>query len=589
MAKGRGIRLRGLGFRLMTLMGAALLPLAILSYVQTLAAESVAESRARAAILGETLLAASPQIDLLMQATGTVQTLASTLPQVAGDVDACTTFVRRVAGTAGGHFSFVGFIPPDGNIECTTADEAYDMAGSPWLAEMLADPELRLTVNRNGPISGTSILNLSAPVFGPDERLIGFASVSMAHSAIAARSGVPRLGGDAPLVLLTFDDEGEVLTSSVGMDAAPQKVPVSRPLAGFVGLPGSSFIDTAVSGQRRAFAVVPLSPGKLYLLGSWPADRLEEGGLAAGLPSLTFPLLMWASSLLVAWLAAESQVLRHVRALRDSITAFAGGNRRVPRLDNDAAALEIREAGDAYEQMTEAILHNEAQLENTIHQKEVLLRELHHRVKNNLQLIASILNMQLRGTTSPETQAAMKSVQERVVGLATIHRELYQTSGLADIRADELLPRISRHILRIGSAPERRLALDLDIEDIRLTPDQAVPLALFLTEGVTNALKHIWQADEAGARIAVQFERLAEGMALLTLRNTVLESARSEDLALDSLSDGFGIKLLSAFALQLDGEMTRRRVGRDFVLRLSFPLQALHQGEHRVAPSPQED
>ena len=274
MAKGGGIRLRGLGFRLMILMGAALLPLAILSYVQTLAAESVAESRARAAILGETLLAASPQIDLLMQATGTVQTLASTLPQVAGDVDACTTFVRRVAGTAGGHFSFVGFIPPDGNIECTTADEAYDMAGSPWLAEMLADPELRLTVNRNGPISGTSILNLSAPVFGPDQRLIGFASVSMAHSAIAARSGVPRPGGDAPLVLLTFDDEGEVLTSSVGMDAAPQKVPVSRPLAGFVGLSGSSFIDTAVSGQRRAFAVVPLSPGKLYLLGSWPADRL---------------------------------------------------------------------------------------------------------------------------------------------------------------------------------------------------------------------------------------------------------------------------------------------------------------------------
>lgn len=588
----RRFRFGGLGFRLMTLMGAALLPLAILSYVQAQVTERVAESRAKAAILGDTLLAAAPQIDILMRAQGTVSTLSAALPQALATPEECAALVRRIARQADGRYSFVGFIPTTGKITCTSVDETFDLSETPWLADLLADPRPRLTVNRNGPISGSSILNLSAPVLGPDQRLLGFASVSILHSTIAAQ-GTGRGGGNGgandgeqPLALMTFDDTGEILTASNGMDAVAQTLPLSHKLTEFIGADGAGFLDQTPGGQRRAFAVVPLSPGKLYLLGSWPAQRLDVDGFASGVPALTFPLLMWAASLMVAWLAAESQVLRHVRDLRDSITAFAGGDRKVKPLDNDKAAIELREAGDAYERMTEAILQDEAQLENTIHQKEVLLREVHHRVKNNLQLIASILNMQLRTTHTAEARAAMQSVQERVVSLATIHRELYQTSGLTDIRADELLPRIVHHILRMGEAPERPFDLDLQVDDIRLTPDQAVPLALFLTEGMTNVLKHTWRGRKGAAQVAIHLLRKPDGMAELAVVNSLMPqdpASAAAQLAVEGRSDGFGGKLLDAFSRQLDGQISRGRQGDTYRLSLLFQPAPLQAAEERLS------
>lgn len=570
------------------LMGAALLPLAVLSYVQTLAAENVADSRIRAAILGETLLAAGPQVDLLMQAAGAAATLAAALPQVVDSAEDCSALVRRVAAASKGRYSFVGFIPTDGKIRCTSADQPYDLGRSKWLADLLADPKERLTVNRRGGISGTSVLNLTLPVFGSEGNLIGFSSVSMSHSAIVAQGLERQQGREAPLSLMTFNDSGTILTSTVGLDGASALIPAFVDLTEFVGQPGQSLIGVTQSGERRAFAVVPLSPGKLYLLGSWPADKIDTGDFTSGFPAPTFPALMWAASLLVAWLAAEGQVLRHVRALRDSITAFAGGDRKVKPLNNKHAAAELRDVGEAYESMTAAILHDEAQLENTIHQKEVLLREVHHRVKNNLQLIASILNMQLRTTRSEETREAMKTVQDRVLSLATIHRELYQTSGLTDIRADELLPRIARHILRIGTLPERPFDLDLKIDDLRLTPDQAVPLALFLTEGLTNVIKHNWHGNAVRAKISLHFLRLRGGDVELRLSNDLPDQAAWAGK--EGGKPGFGTKLLSAFAQQLEGALTQSADGGRYLLTLRFHPCPLDQAELRKnAENPGKD
>jgi hypothetical protein len=110
----------------------------------------------------------------------------------------------------------------------------------------------------------------------------------------------------------------------------------------------------------------------------------------------------------------------------------------------------------------------------------VLLREVHHRVKNNLQLIASIMNMQMRRAKSPETKALMKGLQERVMSLATVHKELYQTTGLADVRADELLGDLVRQIVGMASAPGGLFRIETTSRPIPLAPGSggaAVPAA----------------------------------------------------------------------------------------------------------------
>lgn len=582
----RALRPKGLGIRLMAVMGAALLPLAVLSYVQTLATTDVAEGRARAAILGETLVAATPLVDIIMQAQGTATTLAASVPAYLDDPAACSEALGRTLSLSAGRYSFIGFVRRDGTLGCSSANAPLDLGQSDWLAARLNDPAPSLSVLRKAPLSGTSVLNLTVPVRTGAEGLIGFLSISMPHSVLEAAVADIGRGGEAPLALMTFDDTGGLLTSTTGLDAAPGTLPRNHPLGSFVGQPGQSFLDRTPDGKRRAFAVVPLSPGGLFVLGSWPADRLADEGFGADLPALTFPLLMWAASLLAAYLAAESQVLRHIGALRRSITAFARGDRSLRAPVLRGAAVELRDVGEAYAKMTEAILHNEADLENVIHQKEVLLREVHHRVKNNLQLIASILNMQLRTAQGTEAREAMKSVQERVLSLATIHRELYQTSGLTDIRAAELLPRILRHTLKIGAAPGAEPRVSVEVADIRLTPDQAVPLALFLTEGMANVLKH----GGAQPQVALRLAQAPGGEAVLELENAL---PRADDAPADEIlvegSDGFGTKLLTAFAHQLEGSIERRQSAQSYLLRLRFRLNALAQAEARQSPVPESD
>ena len=584
--------LAGLGARLMGVMGLALLPLAVLTYVQTLDTKNVSESRARAAIMGETLLAAAPQIDVVLRAQGTVASLAALMPTLINDVENCKTALAGVKDDSDGAFSLVAYMQRNGRIDCASTGQTYDFPDNPFIARWLENPGPAVDVNREGPISNASIVAFSHPVRAPGGDVTGFVTISIPHSVID-RASMAQAGDkstvDQPLSMITFDSKGEVLTSTLGLDAYADYLPRSRPLVDFVGTPGESFLDMTVGSGERAFAVVPVVPGRLYLMGSWSANRLNDTLIDGSLPAFTFPLLMWAASLLAAWLAAESQVLRHVRSLRDSITAFAGGNRTVRPLNFSSAATELREVGDAYEKMTESVLHDEADLENMVHQKEVLLREVHHRVKNNLQLIASILNMQLRTAKEPETRAAMRNVQERVISLATIHRELYQTTGLIDVRADELLPQIVDHILRIGSAPERQFTVKTNIDVIRLTPDQAVPLSLFLTEGMANVLKHSWRDGASKSRVELHLTREADGEGLFILRNRIeaRDAEGGSDMPMES--DGFGSQLLMAFARQLDGKVERSRRGGAYTLALRFPIRPLTDAEERSAVVAEEE
>ncbi|MFN4130609.1 MAG: sensor histidine kinase [Paracoccaceae bacterium] len=582
-------RLAGLGFRLMAVMGVALLPLAVLSYVQGLKTAQLAEARVTNVIKGETLIAANPLIAEIVKAQTKVATLAVALPSVLRDdtlanLDACRDLMDTMVAANIGLVSFAGYVGGDGHLVCGARNARRDMAGTVAMDQLMDDPGPKIAVNPYGPATDTSVLIVSHPVRDAGGALLGFVFVSLPHQALDQRT-LPRDDDTAkPLALSTFDAKGTLLTSSVGLDAAAQSLPVGQDLASLANAPGSSFVAYTPSGERRAFALVPLQPGTLYLIGSWPADRLDNTFLEGAFPAFVFPSLMWAASLLVAWLASEGQVLRHVRVLRDRITAFAAGERQLPVLNMEGAALELRSVGRAYERMTEAVVRNEADLENTIHQKEVLLREVHHRVKNNLQLIASILNMQLRSARTTEAKEAMRTVQDRVISLATVHRELYQTSGLTDVRADELLPRVARDLLRIGSVPGRRFDLDAQVDDIRLTPDQAVPLALFLTEGMANVIKHSWLGGAARSRVGLRLERIDGGLARFSLCNCLMPKINTGEGQPAEGSAGFGSQLLTAFSQQLNGKVTRGRSGDDYVLTMDFPLRDLTEGEERAAP-----
>ncbi len=567
-----------LGFRLMASMGIALLPLALLSYVQATRVETEARARAEAALFGETLMVASLQIEAIKRARGSAAALAVAVPALMGDDAACSRVMRGVRDSNLGS-TFVGFIPVDGFMTCASNGAPHQFADTPERMDLLANPRSAMTVNRRGEISGESVLIFSEPVRAADGTLLGFVSLSLPHRTVDPMPDRPAGAGSSPEALVTFDGQGTVLTALYGLDTVAERLPANNRLTDFVGKGAVTFRDTTPSGEQRSFAVVPMVDNELYILSSWTPPTVGAF-LGGALPAWGFPVAMWVASLLVAWLAAEYQVLRHIRSLRRSIIRFASGARTVELPPLRTAPSELRDVGDAYERMVTAILHDEAELEDTIHQKEVLLREVHHRVKNNLQLIASIMNIQMRKAHSDESKVLLKGLHDRVMSLATVHRELYQTTGLADVRADELLSRIVGQLERMATVPGRTVRVVTSFDPIRLTPDQAVPLALLLTEALTNVFKHVGRAA-AGATVTVSLVREVDGAARLLVENPTPAPAADRTVAPDST--GLGGQLLAAFATQLTGNLIAGEDAEHYRVSVTFPVGALSEAEQRAS------
>jgi two-component sensor histidine kinase len=377
-----------------------------------------------------------------------------------------------------------------------------------------------------------------------------------------------------------------LLTSNIELQAAEQRIPSDRPLTSFVGTEADVFQARSATGNTMTYAVAPVIEGELYLMSSFAPDNPDFWfgyGPAAFLPTL----LMWLAGLLASGLAAELLVTRHVRTLNRSILSFAQGDRRLQSIDLKNAPSELDELAAAYLAMTESVTRSEAELEDSVHQKEVLLREVHHRVKNNLQLISSIMNIQIRSAHSGEAKNLLKNLQERVMSLATVHRGLYQTSGLADVRARELIPDIVRQIMTMSSGPEKPFHTETDIDDLRLVPDQAVPLSLLLAEALTNAIKHSGVSRGNPGNLTVRLKRSGGSDAVLEVVNTKQQHVAGQTR--EGAGTGIGSQLITAFVQQLGGKKELEEVDNGYALRVTFTVAALATAENRLARNVDDD
>ncbi|WP_145105111.1 sensor histidine kinase [Cereibacter sediminicola] len=565
-----------IGSRMAFLLALALLPLGAISVVQSHAVLREAEARSEAALTGETMRAAEHEVRLIQKAQGAAAALAQVVRPLLATGDACSNALQEVR-EASQIYEVIGFIGNDLRMTCSSFGEERDMSDSEAAALALQAGEPLLQVNPHGRLSGKSVVIASNPVTDSSGRQLGILAISLAHSALIGQPNVS--SGQVPPVLVTFNGAGQILTSSAGLESGRHLLPRDRALAALAGESRSiAFTAPTEDGGERVYSIVPIIPERLYALGSWPAGG-EAGLWIRALPSFALPSLMWLACLLVTWLAAERMIVRPIRHLRKAILDFAKGSRVVDPQDYADAPQEIRQLAESFARMTDTILHDEAELEDMVHQKEVLLREVHHRVKNNLQLIASIMNMQMRQARTPEAKGLMKGLQDRVMSLATIHRGLYQTTGLTDIRADELLSDIVRQVVNLATGPGRRIAVHTDFGDVRLTPDQAVPLALLLTEALTNVMKYAGAPPGETPRLDVSLRREDAAMAVIEVTNSVGTAPPSPETA--AMGTGLGAQLLAGFAQQIGGEVCIERTETRHSLKVRFEIRPLADAEAR--------
>jgi two-component sensor histidine kinase len=199
--------------------------------------------------------------------------------------------------------------------------------------------------------------------------------------------------------------------------------------------------------------------------------------------------------------------------------------------------------------LNQELAHANESLGQALSDKVVLLKEIHHRVKNNLQVTSSLLQLQSRRFTDPDVRTAFQETQDRLRSIGLIHDALYRTDTGGSIHLQDYFGRLVTELSAAYGAASRGIEVDLDADPISIDLDKAVPLALAVTEAISNAFKHAFAPGEGG-RITLGVHRVEEGIEVKVRDTGRGLSEKAED------PSSLGTKLIRAFTAQLGGRFT---------------------------------
>ena len=394
--------------------------------------------------------------------------------------------------------------------------------------------------------------------------------------------------GDRPRGIWLVEDTGRLVAAeAAGGMPPPAPAAIAALLARDTVLRGR-----ASDGTPFVYASARLAQGPRVIIGYRAAGIPHRARLTLAIRLLALVLLLlagllamalWANAALVAPLKRLGAQVRRWRAIGVFEPVNLGA---VPR--------EVRELSRSFADATATLGSREAELRAALRQQELLMQEIHHRVKNNLQIVASLLNLQAARIRQPAARAEFQSARDRVRALATLHRHLYAQGTLHTINMRSFLTELCGQLFQaMGEREGQRIRLEIEASELQMSSDQAVPLALIVTEAVSNAIRYAFPDGRCG-HIAVRLTATPDEAELVVQDDGVgIPAGRVETEA--GLRDGLGLRLIRGFARQL-GAMLRveEGLGTRYVVRLrlhrehdaSDPLGEAHPGDERPgAPS----
>jgi len=216
-----------------------------------------------------------------------------------------------------------------------------------------------------------------------------------------------------------------------------------------------------------------------------------------------------------------------------------------------------------------------AALSASLQEKEILLKEIHHRVKNSLQLVASMLNLQSDSVEDDSLKESLSDSQSRIKALALVHEKLYGAQDLAHVSFKAYSDDLLSFLFRSLQAGSDLVSLDLDVADVSLDIDSAIPVGLILSELVTNSLKHGFPDGRAGEITIGLHPRLPPGFALTVADNGIGFPADLDFRQTDTL----GLQLVCVLTAQIGGSIELDRTNGS---RFTIEFEPTSQEELRV-------
>ena len=217
----------------------------------------------------------------------------------------------------------------------------------------------------------------------------------------------------------------------------------------------------------------------------------------------------------------------------------------------------------SFRDVTSRHLAQEA-LEVSLREKEVLLREIHHRVKNNMQVITSLLNLQAKAIPDGAIRALFEESKTRVASMAMIHERLYRSEDLASVDFHAYTKELARDLLRLYNRPE--VAISVDMGGVFLDVNLGIPCGLIINELISNSLKYAFPAGRKGT-IRVEMRRCTDGATTLTVADDGIGLPGAFDL---TRTESLGLQLVQVLSGQIRGSVeVGSGPGTEFVIRFA--------------------
>ena len=375
------------------------------------------------------------------------------------------------------------------------------------------------------------------------------------------------------------------MNGAIGIAEIPRETVerIARPNAA----PGSFALQIA-RGERTlklaAMAATPLTP-PITVTAPLSRQRLTLSMTMAETPisssemlMIVLPLLMWVAAAGIGWAVMDRLILRPLAKLQEAIGAYRTGSAHVVIPAMTTPAREIRRLGEAFSGVTQIVAQHEAELEEGLLRQTRLTREVHHRVKNNLQVVASLLSLHARSARTPDVAAAYASIQRRVDALAIVHRNHY--AELEENRGVALRPLVAELAANLrGSMPDDRQApaITLDLKPFYAAQDVAVSIAFLITELVEMAL-----LCTPSSRIAISLDiTQRDERALLSVTSPALRNDACEDI---DMAHRFN-RVIEGLSRQLRSTLVRDEEGR-MAIEIAVMPNSDYGAAHAAAAAP---
>lgn len=210
-------------------------------------------------------------------------------------------------------------------------------------------------------------------------------------------------------------------------------------------------------------------------------------------------------------------------------------------------------------------------LQTALEEKEVLIKEIHHRVKNNLAVISGLLELQMGHADSDFANRVLSESQRRVQSISMIHEKLYQSERLAEINFEKYVRELIDIISYSFSYPNKEIEVEVNIDDFKLGVDQGIPCGLILNELISNAYEHAFSGRDKG-KICITFEKLDGEMIRLSVRDDGIGLPADVGDDLEN-SQSLGLVLVDTLTTQLEGSLHINRLDRGTEFIIDFEMK----------------